>query len=82
MALDSRLRGNDDLRAWEQAVVVLRHPQSAGTGCWSFATASLCMGMHTPLEKRLYNLTQCMGSHAGVREPEICDTHSIKGTSY
>ncbi|WOG28887.1 hypothetical protein [Endozoicomonas sp. 8E] len=27
MALDSRLRGNDDLRAWERAVGVLRHPR-------------------------------------------------------
>ncbi|WOG29051.1 hypothetical protein [Endozoicomonas sp. 8E] len=26
LALDSRLRGNDDLRAWERAVGVLRHP--------------------------------------------------------
>ncbi|WOG28702.1 hypothetical protein [Endozoicomonas sp. 8E] len=33
LALDSRLRGNDDLRAWEQAVGVLRHPQSVGTSC-------------------------------------------------
>ncbi|WOG27640.1 hypothetical protein [Endozoicomonas sp. 8E] len=31
LALDSRLRGNDDLRAWERAVGVLRHPQSVGT---------------------------------------------------
>ncbi len=32
LALDSRLRGNDDLRAWERVDVgVLRHP------CWSFA---------------------------------------------
>ncbi|WP_422492073.1 hypothetical protein [Endozoicomonas sp. ALD068] len=31
LALDSRLRGNDDLRAWERAVGVLRHPQSEGT---------------------------------------------------
>ncbi|WP_422133127.1 hypothetical protein [Endozoicomonas sp. ALD040] len=29
LALDSRLRGNDDLRAWERAVGVLRHPPSA-----------------------------------------------------
>ncbi|WOG25648.1 hypothetical protein [Endozoicomonas sp. 8E] len=27
LALDSRLRGNDDLRAWERAVGVLRHPR-------------------------------------------------------
>ncbi|WOG28857.1 hypothetical protein [Endozoicomonas sp. 8E] len=27
MALDSRLRGNDDLRAWERVVGVLRHPR-------------------------------------------------------
>ncbi|WOG28890.1 hypothetical protein [Endozoicomonas sp. 8E] len=27
MALDSRLRGNDDLRGWERAVGVLRHPR-------------------------------------------------------
>ncbi|WOG27673.1 hypothetical protein [Endozoicomonas sp. 8E] len=26
LALDSRLRGNDDLRAWERAVGVLQHP--------------------------------------------------------
>ncbi|WOG26311.1 hypothetical protein [Endozoicomonas sp. 8E] len=26
LALDSRLRGNDDLRAWERVVGVLRHP--------------------------------------------------------
>ncbi|WOG26942.1 hypothetical protein [Endozoicomonas sp. 8E] len=26
MALNSRLRGNDDLRAWERAIGVLRHP--------------------------------------------------------
>ncbi|WP_422442533.1 hypothetical protein [Endozoicomonas sp. ALB060] len=26
LALDSRLRGNDDLRAWERAIGVLRHP--------------------------------------------------------
>ncbi|WOG26333.1 hypothetical protein [Endozoicomonas sp. 8E] len=32
MALDSRLRGNDDLRAWERVVGVLRHPPSAW-GC-------------------------------------------------
>ncbi|WOG29590.1 hypothetical protein [Endozoicomonas sp. 8E] len=25
--IDSLLRGNDDLRAWEQAVGVLRHPR-------------------------------------------------------
>ncbi|WOG28257.1 hypothetical protein [Endozoicomonas sp. 8E] len=30
LALDSRLRGNDDLRAWERAVGVLRQPQSGG----------------------------------------------------
>ncbi|WOG28239.1 hypothetical protein [Endozoicomonas sp. 8E] len=40
LALDSRLRGNDDLRAWERAVGFLRHPQSVGTSCWSFATPS------------------------------------------
>ncbi|WP_422442045.1 MULTISPECIES: hypothetical protein [unclassified Endozoicomonas] len=28
---DSLLRGNDDLRAWEQAVGVLRHPLLPGT---------------------------------------------------
>ncbi|WOG28408.1 hypothetical protein [Endozoicomonas sp. 8E] len=33
LALDSRLRGNDDLRAWERAVGVLRQPQSLGTSC-------------------------------------------------
>ncbi|WOG25630.1 hypothetical protein [Endozoicomonas sp. 8E] len=33
LALDSRLRGNDDLRAWERAVGVLRQPQSEGTSC-------------------------------------------------
>ncbi len=33
LALDSRLRGNDDLRAWERAVGVLRHPQSVRTSC-------------------------------------------------
>ncbi|WOG28886.1 hypothetical protein [Endozoicomonas sp. 8E] len=27
MALDSRLRGNDDLRGWERAVGVLRQPR-------------------------------------------------------
>ncbi|WP_422442503.1 MULTISPECIES: hypothetical protein [unclassified Endozoicomonas] len=27
LALDSRLRGNDELRAWERAVGVLRHPR-------------------------------------------------------
>ncbi|WOG30056.1 hypothetical protein [Endozoicomonas sp. 8E] len=27
LALDSRLRGNDDLRAWERVVGVLRHPR-------------------------------------------------------
>ncbi|WOG27676.1 hypothetical protein [Endozoicomonas sp. 8E] len=27
LALDSRLRGNDDLRAWERVVGVLRQPQ-------------------------------------------------------
>ncbi|WP_422137255.1 hypothetical protein [Endozoicomonas sp. ALC020] len=30
LALDSRLRGNDDLRAWERVVGVLRHPLCRG----------------------------------------------------
>ncbi|WOG27700.1 hypothetical protein [Endozoicomonas sp. 8E] len=33
LALDSRLRGNDDLRAWERAIGVLRHPHKCG--CFS-----------------------------------------------
>ncbi|WP_422135545.1 hypothetical protein [Endozoicomonas sp. ALD040] len=38
MALDSRLRGNDDLRAWKRAVGVLRHALERENQ--SFATAS------------------------------------------
>ncbi|WOG30276.1 hypothetical protein [Endozoicomonas sp. 8E] len=36
LALDSRLRGNDDLRAWERAVGVLRHPLERGNELLEF----------------------------------------------
>ncbi|WOG30265.1 hypothetical protein [Endozoicomonas sp. 8E] len=36
LALDSRLRGNDDLRAWERAVGVLRHPPERGNELLEF----------------------------------------------
>ncbi|WOG30271.1 hypothetical protein [Endozoicomonas sp. 8E] len=36
LALDSRLRGNDDLRAWERAVGVLRQPPERGSELLEF----------------------------------------------
>ncbi|WOG30277.1 hypothetical protein [Endozoicomonas sp. 8E] len=36
LALDSSLRGNDDLRAWERAVGVLRHPPERGNELLEF----------------------------------------------
>ncbi|WOG29255.1 hypothetical protein [Endozoicomonas sp. 8E] len=36
LALDSRLRGNDDLRAWERAVGVLRQPPERGNELLEF----------------------------------------------
>ncbi|WP_448218026.1 hypothetical protein [Endozoicomonas sp. 2B-B] len=36
LALDSRLRGNDDLRAWERAVGVLRQPPECGNELLEF----------------------------------------------
>ncbi|WOG28461.1 hypothetical protein [Endozoicomonas sp. 8E] len=40
----------------------------------SFATASLCVGMHTSPEKRTLQREIGMGSHAGAWEPEFCDS--------
>ncbi|WOG29421.1 hypothetical protein [Endozoicomonas sp. 8E] len=45
-----------------------------GTSCWSFATPSLCVGLHTSPEKRTLQLEIGMGSHAGAWEPEFCDS--------
>ncbi|WP_422412299.1 hypothetical protein [Endozoicomonas sp. ALB122] len=40
----------------------------------SFATPTLCVGMHTSPEKGTLQREMGMGSHAGAWEPEFCDS--------